>query len=86
VDGFQELPMQRAYLTNSPAQIGKLIRRFRKEQSLTQKELARKTRCSAKFIGDVENGKTTAEIGKVLRLILRLNGNLYLQWNDPDSE
>jgi len=67
-------------LANSPRQIGALIRRLRRKQRMTQKDLSHVTRCSAKFIGDVENGKETAEIGKVLRLALRLNCNIYFEW------
>ena len=52
---------------------------------MTQKDLARVTRCSAKFIGDVENGKESAEIGKVLRLALRLNCNIYFERQREDE-
>jgi transcriptional regulator with XRE-family HTH domain len=69
-------------LANTPSQIGELIRRRRKEQTMTQKGLSRITRCSAKFIGEVENGKESAEIGKVLRLARRLNCNIYFEWMD----
>ena len=67
-------------LANTPEQIGELIRRRRKEQSMTQKDLSRITRCSAKFIGEVENGKESAEIGKVLLLARRLNCKIYFEW------
>jgi transcriptional regulator with XRE-family HTH domain len=67
-------------LANTPRQIGALIRKLRKRRGLTQKALSRVTRCSAKFIGEAENGKETAEIGKVLRLALRLNCNIYFEW------
>lgn len=78
----------RRELANTPAQIGALIRRLRKERGMTQKDLSRVTRCSAKFIGDVENGKESAEIGKALRLALRLNCNIYFEWtvDEPAGE
>jgi len=72
-------------LANTPRQIGGLIRSLRKERGMTQKDLARVTRCSAKFIGDVENGKESAEIGKVLRLALRLNCNIYFERQREDE-
>jgi transcriptional regulator with XRE-family HTH domain len=72
-------------LGNTPSQIGALIRELRKQSGMTQKDLSRVTRCSAKFIGEVENGKVSAEIGKVLRLALRLNCNIYFEWADKDG-
>jgi len=70
---------------NTPRQIGALIRRLRKKRGMTQRDLSRVTRCSAKFIGAAENGKESAEIGKVLRLALRLNCNIYFEWVEEDG-
>ena len=38
-------------------------------RGLTQQELAMRTNSSTKFISNVENGKDTAHIGKVLLLV-----------------
>ena len=38
-------------------------------RGLTQQELAMRTNTSTKFISNVENGKDTAHIGKVLLLV-----------------
>ena len=54
-------------------------------QGMTQKDLSRVTRCSAKFIGEVEHGKESAEIGKVLYLARRLNCNVYFEWIEEDN-
>ena len=67
-------------LANTPRQIGELIRKLRKEQSMTQRDLSRITRCSVKFISEVENGKESAEIGKTLFLVRMLNCNIFFRW------
>lgn len=52
-----------------PAALGRLIREYRKTSGLTQTDLAGLCGVSMKFVNQVENGKTTAEIGKILRLV-----------------
>lgn len=49
--------------------LGKAIRDRRKELNYTQSHLAEFTGLSITFISDVERGKKTAEIGKVLELL-----------------
>lgn len=56
-----------------PKELGEAIRRIRKARGMTQADLARETGTSMRFISQVERGKQTAEIGKVL-LLLRLLG------------
>jgi Predicted transcriptional regulators len=50
-------------------ELGKIIKKVRMKRGLTQQELAMQTNTSTKFISNVENGKDTAHIGKVLLLI-----------------
>ena len=50
-------------------EIGKQIRQTRKEQGLTQSELAMTANTATRFISDLENGKPTCEIGKALQVI-----------------
>ena len=54
-------------------ELGQTIREARKEQGLTQEELAGMTGVGRRFISNVEKGKDTAEIGKIL-LILGILG------------
>ena len=51
--------------------IGTLIRKLRKEQGVTQAQLAR-------FIGDLENGKETCHIGKLLQVLSALGVGMYI--------
>ena len=51
------------------AHLGALIRKVRKKQGLTQEELSALVGVGPRLIGEIERGKATAEIGKVLRLL-----------------
>lgn len=57
----------------STQQIGALIRQERKEQGLTQDQLAGLCATGRRFIIDIEAGKPTSQVGKVL-LILKTLG------------
>ena len=49
--------------------LGKMIKTRRKEMGITQAYLLEVTGLSTTFISDVENGKSTAEIGRIIKLI-----------------
>ncbi|WP_082005922.1 type II toxin-antitoxin system Y4mF family antitoxin [Ensifer sp. ZNC0028] len=55
------------------ADIGALVRTTRKEQNLRQDELAGVSGVGVRFIVDLEAGKPTAQVGKVLQ-VLRMLG------------
>lgn len=50
------------------AGFGALIRKTRKEQGLTQTDLADWCGVGINFVSDVERGKPTVEMGRALRL------------------
>lgn len=50
------------------AQFGEILKKRRKALHYTQSFLSEFSRLSVSFISDVENGKTTVELGKVLYL------------------
>lgn len=52
----------------SAAVLGKHLRAARLKKGLTQRDLAKQFYCSLRWITEVENGKDTARIGKVLAL------------------
>ncbi|WP_105421696.1 helix-turn-helix transcriptional regulator [Neorhizobium sp. T25_27] len=56
----------------NPADIGALVRSARKEQNLRQDELAGVSGVGLRFIVDLEAGKPTAQIGKVLQVLQTL--------------
>lgn len=52
--------------------VGKAVRKARKQQGFTRDGLALATGLSPKFITHVENGKQTTQLGKVLFLLREL--------------
>lgn len=57
------------YSTHSMNLIGEIIREQRKKRNLTQTELGDLSGTSINFISQVEAGKATAHIGKVLKVL-----------------
>lgn len=57
---------------SDPEMLGQLVRAARLSQRLTRDEVARGTGLSPTFISDVEAGKSTAQLGKVLHLLREL--------------
>jgi y4mF family transcriptional regulator len=54
------------------AEIGALVRRRRMEDGVHQSEAAALAGVGTRFLSELERGKETAEIGKVLRVMERL--------------
>ena len=54
------------------AEIGALVRRRRMEDGVYQSEAAGLAGVGTRFLSELERGKETAEIGKVLRVMERL--------------
>lgn len=71
-------------ITDSTA-LGEWVRSERRSQGLTQGELAEYAGLGVNFISQVERGKKTAEIGKVLQLLQTLGlgfiGGKRSAWN-----
>lgn len=56
----------------SMAEIADIVKATRKQQRLTQADLATKARTGVRFIVDLESGKATCQIGKVLQVLTTL--------------
>ena len=61
---------------DSPSDLGYAVRSARKSLGLTQPELALAAGVGVRFIVDVEAGKATVQLNKVLRVIDVLGGRL----------
>lgn len=61
------------------ASLGALIRDERKQQGFTQIELAGLSGVGITFLSQLENGKETAEVGKVLNVLTMLGIDLYAE-------
>lgn len=66
-------------LVTSIADLGAYIRQERREQQLTQSELAGLSGVGLTFISQLENGKATAEVGKVLNVLSVLGSDLTVE-------
>lgn len=60
-------------------ELGKEIKKKRKSLGYTQTDISMRTGLSASFISEVERGKETAEIGKVLLLLSILGLNVLVE-------
>lgn len=56
----------------NPEQLGAAIRARRKQLKVTQTELAMTCGTGLRFIVDLENGKPTCQIGKILQVLQAL--------------
>jgi len=63
----------------SPKQLGDAVARSRKIRGYSQQEFADLAGVGRRFVSDLENGKPTAEIGKVLQALTALGLDLELR-------
>ncbi len=69
----------------SAADIGAAIRKKRKEDGLTLADAAALCGVGYRFLSDLENGKATVQMGKVLEVLTALGLDLYVEskaWPD----
>lgn len=52
-----------------PAEIGKIVKQARKEAGLRQAQAAALCGVGTRFLSDLENGKPTLHLGKVLQVL-----------------
>ncbi len=67
----------------TPEELGRFVKKKRKAMGLTQAELALTSGTGMRFIGDLENGKPTCQIGKTLTVLKTLG--LRLTLSSPHS-
>lgn len=60
------------------AEFGKVIRQRRKELGYTQEAIAAMSNCSPRLIGEIERGRTTVGIQRVLDLATNLGIDITL--------
>lgn len=59
--------------------MGKTIRDLRRSQGLTQAQLAGLSNTGVRFISDLENGKETCHLGKILHVLDTLGVEIIIQ-------
>ena len=62
----------------TPKDLGKIVRDTRKKLGVTQKDLALTSGTGLRFVIDLEKGKETCQIGKVLTILQTLGIKLAL--------
>lgn len=60
------------------AELGQLIRRKRKEVGVLQADAAGLAGVGTRFLSEIERGKETAELGKVLQVLERLGLEVWV--------
>lgn len=71
--------------TDTAADIGSAIRKKRKDDGLTLADAAALCAVGYRFMSDLENGKATVQLGKVLQVLKALGLNVYIEsrkWPD----
>lgn len=69
----------------SALDIGAAIRKKRKDEGLTLADAAALCGVGYRFMSDLENGKTTAQLGKVLQVLQALGLDVFVElkkWPD----
>lgn len=59
--------------------LGREVNKLRLSQSFTQKELANLIGSGNRFVVDLERGKSTIQLGKVLDLLQKVGVKMYLE-------
>lgn len=63
----------------STPEIGQIIKQRRKEKGVTQTTLAQFSGVSTHFLSDLENGKASCEVSKVLEVLSMLGLNIIIE-------
>ena len=61
------------------AALGRKVRELRRAQKVTQAQLAGLANTGVRFISDLENGKETCHIGKMLRVLETLGVDMLIR-------
>jgi len=69
----------------STGQIGSAIRARRRELGVTQKDLAMTCGTGLRFIVDLEKGKLTCQLGKVLQVLQALGLEFHVGGRDEQT-
>jgi y4mF family transcriptional regulator len=63
---------------STTSELGRLIRARRKKSGVTQEQAAALIGVGVRFLSELERGKATAELGKVLRVLERIGLDLWI--------
>ncbi len=63
---------------NKIMKLGKILKEARKEQKLTQLQLAGYSGVGVRFVRELENGKQSCHIGKAIQIVSMLGIDIHL--------
>lgn len=70
------------YRIYAPDSLGKAIRHYRKEAGLTQEALAERSGLNRTYLSDLEQGKETEQLRRILRVLRQLGVRMTLDKAD----
>lgn len=65
--------------------IGQAVKKARKKNNITQKDLANETNISRNYLSDIECGRYIPSVGKLVTLFSKLNIDLNIIKNDGNT-
>lgn len=72
-------------IIHNPLELGRLASQTRSELGLRQSDVHAHTRLATRFIGEVEHGKETAQIGKVMDMLESLGLELVIRSKSDEA-
>lgn len=66
---------------NKIEKLGRIVKQARKEQGLTQEQLAATTGVGVRFVRELEQGKESCHIGKVFMVVAMLGIDVQINGN-----
>ena len=71
-------------MLQSPEEVGRLVQAERKRQNLSQLQLAGLANTGIRFVSDLENGKGTVQLQKLMAVLSALGLGLYVHspWDE----
>lgn len=69
-------------IVKDPVRIGEIVRQLRKGSKLSQIEAAAMCKVGTRFLSDLENGKPTLHLGKVLQVLQNFGLFIILKKRD----
>ena len=80
--GHEERPPGGSFRIYAPASLGQAIRHYRKEAGLTQAQLAEMTGLQRSYLSELESGKETEQVKRLLRVLRQLGVRMTLEKAD----
>lgn len=70
----------------SPESLGKVLRQYRKQSSLTQKQAGDKFNLTQKTVSNIESGKAGVELGTLFKIMAALRLHMTLEPREQSSD